>query len=126
MKPMDDNDEPWDDESWAGTRLRGDFTQYPVHAAVRDRDLAKLQALLAGAGHDINHEPGATDVPLMVAAILNNREAARMLLEAGADPLLPHEDGVGCYTPLSVATSPGHDEMARLLWTAIPPEKLAE
>lgn len=124
---MDDNDEFWNDgEPWAGTRLSGDLTQYPVQAAIRDGDLAKLQTLLAGAGHNINHDPGVTDAPLMAAVILNNREAARMLLDAGADPLLQQEDGVECYTPLSVAFSRGHDEIARLLWTSLSPEKLAE
>lgn len=101
---MDDNDEFWNDgEPWAGTRLSGDLTQYPVQAAIRDGDLTKLQTLLAGAGHNINHDPGVTDAPLMAAVILNNREAASMLVEAGADPFLPQEDGVGCYTPLGVA-----------------------
>lgn len=124
---MDDNYESYDDaEPWAWTRLSRDLTQYPVQAAIRDGDLAKLQTLLAGAGHNINHNPSVTDAPLMAAVILNNREAARMLLEAGADPLLTDEDGVACYTPLGVAFSRGHDEIARLLWTMISPEKLAE
>lgn len=62
----------------------------------------------------------------MIAVIRNKREAVRVLLEAGADPINLQDGGVKCYTPLSVAIARGHDEMARLLWMALPPERLAQ
>ncbi|MBE3045431.1 ankyrin repeat domain-containing protein, partial [Candidatus Bathyarchaeota archaeon] len=125
MDPIRDDDnnlqDDYDDFGEAA-RVLADPMRHPVHAAVYDNNLAGLQTCLA-AGHDVdirNNESGKTS--LMVAVIHNKREAARILLQGGADPLLMHAGGNDDYTPLDIAASRGHDEMACLLWTVLPPE----
>ncbi|MBE3041084.1 ankyrin repeat domain-containing protein, partial [Candidatus Bathyarchaeota archaeon] len=100
-----------DDDSYDRYEFRGrsDRTIGPVHAAVCDNDLATLQTLLAESPR--LNDGMLEETPLMIAVVRNKREAARMLLEAGADPICLHEDGVGSYTPLSVAASRGRDEI---------------
>src|SRR5690554_2339662 len=49
-----------------------------------------------------------------------------MLLEAGADPFCRHPDAISCYTLLGVSASQGRFEIARLMWTTLPPERLAQ
>lgn len=128
MKPISDDDYALDDDSDflydSETGQSFDPAKHPVHAAVYANDIATLQTLIA-AGHHVDDQE-LNDSPLTIAAEQNNRETARVLLEAGANPIDVHGGGNHDYTPLSVAVIRGHDEMARLLWTALPPERLAE
>lgn len=88
----------------------------PVVAAVFKGDLATLKALLA-AGHDVKsrESKGRWDNPLVTTVENDSLEAARMLLEAGADPCDPHYGAVSEYTPLSRATDRGHIDIFRLI-----------
>ena len=52
------------------------------------------------------------DTPLTLAVLWDNIECVRLLLENGADPLLP---GVFNQTPLELATAAGHHEIVSML-----------
>lgn len=97
----------------------------PVSTAVSKGDLATLKALLA-AGHDAGSRSAWYDNPLMTAVENNSLEAARMLLEAGADPCNPHYGAIFENTPLSSAVHRGHFEIFRLMWAAVPSEKRSQ
>jgi hypothetical protein len=56
------------------------------------------------------------------AAWCNNLEAARMLLDAGTDPLHEEHNGLHPYSSLALSAELGFGEMARLLWSAVPPD----
>lgn len=126
MEPISDDDDGRDLDSDPLEETRGLFdpAKHPAHVAVCTDDIPKLQTILT-AGYNFD-DYSQYETLLMVAVMRNKREAARVLLEAGADPMKLCADGVGDYTPLSVAVARGYDEMARLLWTALPPERLAE
>lgn len=107
-------------------RTRFEAAQHLIHLSVCDSDLAHLQTLLGGEGLDINNDDSWEQAPLTVAVQCDNLEAARILLEAGADPLHLHAHGLGCYTPLSTAASRGRLEITRLMWARLPPSRLSE
>lgn len=60
-----------------------------LHAAVRDDDLDRLQRLLVQ-GHiqNLNRENYAWGTPLHIATWCDNIQAVRLLLHAGANPLI--------------------------------------
>lgn len=126
MKLVIDNDCASDDESDflhdSETGQSFHPTKHPVQAAVYGNDIATLQTLIA-AGHNVNNQ-GLGYSPLTMAARRNRRGMARVLLKAGADPIDLHNGGNHSFTSLSVAVLQGHDEMARLLWTALPPKEV--
>ncbi|SPO02766.1 uncharacterized protein DNG_05441 [Cephalotrichum gorgonifer] len=49
-----------------------------------------------------------------------------MLLEAGADPFRPFHDAFSSYTLLGVSVSRGRAEVAHLMWSTLPPDRLAQ
>nr|WP_259371973.1 ankyrin repeat domain-containing protein [Caldimonas mangrovi] len=79
-------------------------------------DVQRVQELLAtGASADTRDAQGRT--PLLEAVLLGDGsrryvDAARLLLEARADPNAADRDGV---TPLAHARRLGYDELARLI-----------
>lgn len=80
--------------------------------AAEDGDAAAVARLLAaGAGADARLAP-VGETPLMRAAARGHEEAARVLLDAGADPSARRADG---FTPLILAVFFGHEGVARLL-----------
>src|SRR5215471_13368226 len=83
----------------------------PLHLAVRDNDIAKVQSLLrAGANASAVNRYGVT--PLSLAAENGNAEMTAILLKAGADPkaMLP-----GGQTLLMTAARTGNPEVMKLL-----------
>ena len=109
-------------------KMRARFVagQHLIQLAIFDSDLIQLRALIDEDGININEDKSGGDCPLMTAVVCDNLEAARILLEAGADPFHPHVDGLGCYTPLSVAASRGRLEISHLMWNRIPLSRLSE
>lgn len=94
-----------------------------IRSAASDGDLSKLQAFLA-AEPELNSEDDYISGPLLAAVNTENLEVVRMLLDAGADPLRVHEDGVGRYSPLGIAGVQGSLEIVRLVWATHPVDKL--
>ena len=122
---MEDDDYEYLD-NYGKMRARFVAGQHLIHLSIFDSDLAQLQALIERKGFDINDNKSGEAAPLMTAIICDNLEAARILLDAGADPLYPHPDGLGCRTPLSTAASLGRFEITQLMWTRIPLSRLSE
>ena len=60
----------------------------PLHDAVKDGDLARLQELI-DAGEDLTADDKFVGTALHWAALTNNIEAARLLIGSGADVNLP-------------------------------------
>ncbi len=56
----------------------------PLHDAVKDADIARLQELIA-AGEDLEAQDKFVGTALHWAALTGNVDAARILIEAGAD-----------------------------------------
>ena len=81
----------------------------PLHDAVKDSDLVRLQELIE-AGEDLNAQDNFVGTALHWVAFKNDLEAARLLIAAGADVNLPrisdiettHKQGI---TPLMNAAS---------------------
>ncbi len=84
----------------------------PLHDAVKDADIARLQELIA-AGEDLEAQDKFVGTALHWAAITGNVDAARILIEAGAD-LNTHARADGT-TALHVAAQGGSVEVATLL-----------
>jgi ankyrin repeat protein len=87
----------------------------PLEAAVEELNYGgSLEAvrLLLKHGADVNAWDGAHRVnPLLAAMVFNNKEAIRVLLEAGADASVVSDEG---ETPLRWAVEEGDLEMAAL------------
>ncbi len=84
----------------------------PLHDAVKDGDTARLQELIA-AGEDLEAQDKFVGTALHWAALTGNADAARILIEAGAD-LNTHARGDGT-TALHVAAQRGSVEVAAVL-----------
>ncbi len=85
----------------------------PLHDAVKDGDLARLQELIA-AGEDLTAQDKFVGTALHWAALKDDIEAARLLIDAGSDANLPKIGG-GQQTALHIAAERGSVEVARLL-----------
>jgi ankyrin repeat protein len=84
----------------------------------RSRVVELLQPMRAVTYTKDVHFPKATGgfTPLMFAARVDDRESARILLEAGANINdTPAADGIGDGSALVVATASGHEELALFL-----------
>ncbi len=84
----------------------------PLHDAVKDGDIAQLQKLVA-AGEDLEAQDKFVGTALHWAALAGNADAARILIEAGAD-LNTHARADGT-TALHVAAQRGSVEVAAVL-----------
>jgi len=84
---------------------------------------ATIRCLLSN-GADVNARATHGSTTLLQAVAAGNHESVRLLLQAGADPNVSGQTGVGCvvgqWTPLSAATMNQDAEMIRLLrrWRA--------
>lgn len=89
----------------------------PLHLAAFARNAGAARALLeAGADPDVFARASFARVtPLGTCAFSNAIDVAAVLLEHGADPSLAEDDR---FTPLAVAESNGHVELAELLRNA--------
>ena len=95
-------------EPAGGGAVGGGTLWQPLYNAVVEEDEPAVRRLLA-AGADPNV---GVCKPLVIAAQYGRLEAARLLLDAGAEPSLAGEDG---FTPLMTAAAYGHPEVVRLL-----------
>lgn len=83
-------------------------------AAIGDVDM--LNELLAS-NRALLHVQGPNgNTPLHAAAVNGQNEAVRLLLEAGADPSIPNEDG---HTASALAAQYDHLDTAKLISAAI-------
>lgn len=82
----------------------------PLTRAAQDGDLGALRSLIA-AGENLEATDSNGETPLMKAAITGRVDAAKVLLDAGADP----NHGTMFGTPLGYATQFHHAELAALL-----------
>lgn len=90
----------------------------PAHAAIVQRNVAPLVALLE-AGANPNQRNGEKKPPLYLAVECGNIEAAKVLLEYGADPSLDWTNPAGRReTALFLACIEGDVEMVRALLSA--------
>lgn len=80
-------------------------------AAGAQRNSAEMVALLLRAGALAEQANGEGKTPLWAAVAMNNVEAARQLIDAGADP----DTAVMGYTPLMLAAHNKYSAMVRLL-----------
>ena len=92
---------------WSSASIAG-----PVHDAVKDGDLARLQELIE-AGEDLTAQDKFVGTALHWAALKNDSNAARLLINAGADVNSPKVGGH--ETALHVAAERGRAEVATIL-----------
>ncbi len=84
----------------------------PLHDAVKDEDIAQLQKLIV-AGEDLEAQDKFVGTALHWAALTGNADAARILIEAGAD--VNTHARVDGTTALHVAAQGGSVEVATVL-----------
>jgi len=84
----------------------------PLHDAVKDDDLARLQELIA-AGEDLAAQDRFVGTALHWAALTDNGDAARLLIDGGSDVNLPKIGNQ--QTALHIAAQRGSVEVATLL-----------
>jgi len=87
-----------------------------VHAAARDGDLELLKEVLGQDAELVNARAGMAWTPLHWAAWMGRTEAARLLLEKGADPELRDDSEL---SPLDLAASRDKLAVVRLLADAV-------
>jgi uncharacterized protein len=87
-----------------------------LHAAVAGRNMEAIKAVLA-AGADPNAQQQAGFRPMHEAGTNANRALAELLLQRGADPTLPADNG---KTAIDFAREKGHAEFADWLSTQRP------
>ncbi|KAI4863014.1 ankyrin repeat-containing domain protein [Hypoxylon rubiginosum] len=94
-----------------------------LHAAARDNDNNAMEPLLressSGGLRHVNHVWGT---PLHVAVWCAHPLVVRLLLDAGADPLLEHDRGLTSDTALHLAAQRGNLEIMHMLWYRVDPE----
>ena len=93
---------------WSSASIAG-----PLHDAVKDGDLARLQELIE-AGEDLAAQDKFVGTALHWSALKDNADAARLLIDAGADVNRPK---IGSQeTALHIAAERGSIETATLLF----------
>ncbi|KAG9250847.1 ankyrin repeat protein [Emericellopsis atlantica] len=94
-----------------------------VYSCIRDGNLSRLQELLASSPYpDLGHVHLQHGPPLHFAAGCGDLEAEKLLLAAGADPLLI-DRRTRRIRPIGWAAMNGHRDVVRHLWTCGPPEE---
>lgn len=93
-----------------------------LHTAVRDDDLDRLQRLLVQ-GHiqDLNRVNHAWGTPLHVATWCGHIQAVRLLLHAGANPLMQWEQANSSLSAIQLAAGTGNHTILREFWAALDP-----
>ena len=90
-------------------------TRQLIQAAAQGRMAEVIEALDAGARIDENRA-SFVDIgrqsPLLTATLLGHHRIVRLLLERGADPMIPEKDG---YTVWHAAAFQGRTEVLRVL-----------
>jgi ankyrin repeat protein len=92
---------------WSSSSIAG-----PLHDAVKDGDLARLQELIE-AGEDLAAQDKFVGTALHWAALKNDSDAARLLINAAADVNSPKVGGH--ETALHIAAERGSAEVATIL-----------
>lgn len=82
-----------------------------IRAGASDRIRFHLQR-----GGHVNRQDDSGTSPLMYAATLGHAEICRILLDAGADPVLKNRQG---QDALSLASAAGHDAVKAVLLAAV-------
>jgi ankyrin repeat protein len=100
--------------------MRAAYRGGAVFAAVRDADppLEPFDRIMIGESDQLPAPDARTPdgfTPLHMAAFAHNTEAARKLLEAGADPNIVATASFARVTPLGTCAFAGANEVARLL-----------
>jgi hypothetical protein len=85
-----------------------------LHDAALRGDCGLAQKLISE-GHDPNQRTGSTGSPLIAAVVSGSHEIVKLLLDQGADPLLPVHQG---HTPVSAAACHATDRVGYLLFPA--------
>jgi uncharacterized protein len=100
--------------------MRAAYRGGAVFAAVRDADppLEPFDRIMVGESDELPAPEARTPdgfTPLHMAAFAHNTEAARKLLEAGADPNVIATASFARVTPLGTCAFAGANDVARLL-----------
>jgi uncharacterized protein len=100
--------------------MRAAYRGGEVFAAVRDADppLEPFDRIMVGESDGLPAPHARTPdgfTPLHIAAFAHNTEAARLLLEAGADPNVVATASFARVTPLGTCAFAGANDVARLL-----------
>jgi len=107
----------------AKAKSKGKKGEHPLFDAAMDDDADMIRKLV-GNGADVNMRDAKTDEsPLHFAAMLNNKNAAKALIEMKANVNANTENHhlplfMSRGTPLHIAASLGHDEMISILLEA--------
>lgn len=93
-----------------------------LHAAVRDDDLDSLQSLLVqGQIQDLNRENDAWGTPLHIATWCDNIQAVRLLVHAGANPLIQWKQPNSSLSAIQLAAGIGNHTILGEFWAALDP-----
>lgn len=85
-----------------------------LHAAVRDKDLDRLQRLLVQEHiQDLNGENYAWGTPLHITTWCDTIQAVRLLLHAGTNPLIQWEQANFSLSAIQLAASTGNHTILR-------------
>ena len=86
--------------------------EYPLHDAVKNKDINRVQQLLAINETNVNQKNGFGITPLHEAARDNRFEIAELLIKHGAEINAKEQDK---WTPLHLAAWYGYLDIAKLL-----------
>lgn len=112
----------WGDQSWeemmigwySSVDAKPSAIEKDIWAAAMSNDVAALRKHFV-AGTDINgRNPIGQGTPLLAACVFGKTEAAKVLIEQGADMTLVSNDGSGS-APLTVAAFFGHADIVKAL-----------
>ncbi|WZH42265.1 uncharacterized protein QYS62_003255 [Fusarium acuminatum] len=98
----------------------------PFFAAICNDDLGKAKELINLFPSIIDEEDALHGTPLHVAVFCDNFEAVKLLLAAGADPLLRSSGTDDQASPLRIATRENRPAILYQLWQHIKPIEVAE
>lgn len=99
-------------------KIGKDFTPHSFMNCIRDGDQMAVR-LSIEAGMDVNKPDGNGFTPLMMAAWYGNADAAKLLMDKGANLTATLEDG---RTAIRIAQERGHPELANLLAAKLKPD----
>ena len=100
----------------ADPRARDSYGETPLHIWAQVGTDAAVASALVEAGAEVNARNVYGETPIYLTGLLDNPEAATVLLRLGADPMIPNCDG---ETPIEVARRQGHDDVVRVIENAM-------